>query len=250
MDELFRQLGLGDKETQTFLKLVELGAQPVSIVAKHVGLPRSSMYFTLDKLKEVGVIEEFERSGIKYVRAIAVEILPEVLRQKEEKLRQALKNFEEHLPRLRAMESRLSITPAVRFIEGRDAVKRMYLNEQTQWTKEWYSVYNTATVNDIVPQLYEPNVYSGKDGSATELVVDNPEGRKMAESFRGDPRMRIKFLPKGVTFDSDIAVAEDSIYLSAMRDGDASAVVIVHPQLAEEMRSIFRLLWESLPEQR
>ena len=52
MQEIFTRLGLSAKETQTFLKLLELGAQPVSVVAKHVGIPRSTMYFIVDQLKK------------------------------------------------------------------------------------------------------------------------------------------------------------------------------------------------------
>jgi len=248
MDEIFLQLGLNEKESQTFMKLVELGAQPVSVVAKHVGLPRSSMYFTLEKLKEVGVIEEFERSGIKYVRAIPVDLLENVLQQRADRIRQAMTTLQGEIPKLRAMENKLSISPSVRYIEGTEAVKRMYLQEQTQWNKDWISVYNPETVHALAPLMSDPKAYLGKSGTAMELVVDNAEGRALAEAFRGNSRMKLKFLPKDITFDSDIAVTQDNIYLSAIREGEAAAVVILHPQLAAELRSVFGLLWKLLPE--
>ena len=73
MQQLFACLGLSSKETQTFLKLLELGAQPVSVIAKHVGVPRSTMYFILERLRVIGLVEEFERSGIRYAKSVPVE---------------------------------------------------------------------------------------------------------------------------------------------------------------------------------
>ncbi|HVW67207.1 MAG TPA: helix-turn-helix domain-containing protein [Candidatus Peribacteraceae bacterium] len=246
---LFEQLGLNDKEAQTFLKLLQLGAKPVSVVAKHVGLPRSSTYFTLDKLKEVQLIEEFERSGVKYVRCIPVAQIADVLKKKEMKVHQAMHALEDQMKELQSMENKLSVTPTIRFMEGKDSVLRMYLAEQNQLNKEWYTMYNPATVKDIVPDMLHPKTYVGDKGSSHELLVDCPEAREMINAFRGDKRMMIKLLPKHVSFESDISVTEDYIYMVSLKgDQEAAGVSIVHPQLAAQMKAMMELLWDMLPE--
>ncbi|MFA6529197.1 MAG: helix-turn-helix domain-containing protein, partial [Candidatus Gracilibacteria bacterium] len=126
MKELFESLGAGEKEMQAFLKMLELGAQPISIIAKFVGVPRSSMYVILDRLKALHLVEEFEQKNIKYVRCIPVENLKNILESKEKQLEQTLVMLGKKLPELENLENRLSITPKVKFHEGKEGVMQVY----------------------------------------------------------------------------------------------------------------------------
>ena len=90
MKNIFQSLGADEKETHVFLRMLELGAQPVSVMAKFVGVPRSSMYVILERLKRLNLLQEFERSGIKYVRCIPVNELEDLLKMKERSIQQSL----------------------------------------------------------------------------------------------------------------------------------------------------------------
>lgn len=247
LQPLLDQLGLQQKEAETFLKLLQLGAKPVSVVAKFVGLPRSSMYFTLDRLKELQLIEEFERSGIKYVRCIPVRDIALLLQAKERKLKSAMQLLQEQMSQLELMENKLSVTPTVRFVEGKEAVLRMYLAEQSQWNKEWCTIYNPATVKHIAPTMLNPKTYVGDKGSSKEIIVDCPEAQEWMKNFTGDARAAFKVLPKSTHFDSDISISEDTIYMVSFGENQAAGIVIVHRQLADQMRSMFQALWNLLP---
>ncbi|MBI4232770.1 hypothetical protein HY605_06075, partial [Candidatus Peregrinibacteria bacterium] len=70
LKSLFSQLGANEKESNTYLKLLELGATHVSHIAKILNIPRATMYLIIDKLEELQLAEHFIRNGIKYVKAI------------------------------------------------------------------------------------------------------------------------------------------------------------------------------------
>jgi sugar-specific transcriptional regulator TrmB len=126
MKQLIISLGATDKEAETFLRLLELGPQTATIVAKHIGTPRSTMYVIMSALKEMGLIEEFERSGVKYFKTVAVQEISDVINAKKRKLDQTEELFKRLLPDLESKQKKLTMTPKVRFFEGKDQVMKMY----------------------------------------------------------------------------------------------------------------------------
>src|SRR3990167_8450637 len=100
MKQLFQNLGADEKEMRIFLKLLELGAQPVSIIAKHMNMARSSMYTMLDRLKALQLIEEFERGGIKYVKCIPLKNLKAVLEDRAKDIEKTIDSLQKELPEL------------------------------------------------------------------------------------------------------------------------------------------------------
>jgi len=88
MNHLLKKLGLNTKEATAFLKLMELGAQPISNWAKQCSIPRPTMYLVLESLKEKKLIEVFGRFGITYAKAVAAADLEKVIDQKAREVEQ------------------------------------------------------------------------------------------------------------------------------------------------------------------
>lgn len=245
MKALIKTIGTSDKEAETFLKLLELGAQPVSVLAKQMSLPRSSMYVILEKLKKLNLIEEFERAGIRYVKCIPAASIADVLKAKEKKIQQSLEILQEKLPQLEELENRLSITPKIKFHEGKSAVTKMY--EEILKEKEFYAFFNPQSVLEIMPEYYykiPEGIKAGK-GKAKEIVVDCPEGRKYKKDY-SSKNHQIKILPSGAIFNSDTIICEDKIYMTGYGENQVSGTEIFNSSLAHSQRVIFEQLWRKL----
>ena len=72
MDIFFSSLGLSQKEKRVFLKLLSLGATPVSMLAKALSLPRTSVYVLVERLKTLAVVETFKQQGKIFVRYLKI----------------------------------------------------------------------------------------------------------------------------------------------------------------------------------
>lgn len=243
MQQLFKRLGLNNKETQTFLRLLELGAQPVSVIAKHVNIPRTTMYLVLDGLKKANLIEEFERAGTMYVKCIPVKNIIDVLHAKESSIHQTVKIFEEKLPELEVLENKLSITPSVKFFEGKEAVMKMYesvLNE-----KKIYTFFNPDLVKRLMPEYYlkVPEAIVSNHIQARELLMNCNTAHEYKKSFKSKNH-QIKILPKNVQFASDTIICPDKIYMISYGEKTLSATEIYNQSLAETQIVLFKQLWE------
>lgn len=243
---IFQTLGLRDKEIQAFLKMLPLGSQAVSVMAKYVGIPRSSMYEMLTRLKRLGVIDEWQRGGVTFVKCIPVGSLPDLLKTRERQIEQALENIQTELPKLEQLENKLSITPKVKFYEGKREVMKMY--EAVLKEKEFYAGFNPSLVKRRMPEYYlrVGEELRKKHGKAKELVVDCKEGHAYQKQFVSKLH-HIKILPRHVQFPSDTIIGEHTIFMIAYGENEICATEIVNPSLAQTQRALFELVWESIP---
>lgn len=245
MKSLFRKLGLTDKEQKLFLTLLELGAQPVSVIAKQLGLPRSSTYLLLEKLRDEGLVEEFERKGMKYVKCIPVSEIDELLKARERSIEETRDILKETLPELEKIQSKLSITPKVQFHEGEDAVMKMLSRIFT--SKEFCAFFNPASVKQKKKESHYdvPKILDESGGTARELAVDNPDAHEYKELFE-TKKHQVKILPKHMQFTADILKADNKLYMTAYDDNQVSAVEVTSPALANAFQVLFDGLWERI----
>ncbi|MBI2639260.1 hypothetical protein HYW83_06785 [Candidatus Peregrinibacteria bacterium] len=243
---IFQTLGLRDKEIQAFLKMLPLGSQAVSVMAKYVGIPRSSMYEMLARLKRLGVIDEWERNGVTYVKCIPVDSLPDLLKTRGHQIEQALENIQAQLPKLEQLENKLSITPKVKFYEGKREVMKIY--ETVLKEKEFYAAFNPSLVKHRMPEYYLRigEELRKKNGRAKELVVDCKEGRAYQKHFASKLH-NVKILPHHVQFPSDTIIGEHTIFMIAYGENEICATEIVNPSLAQTQRALFELVWGNIP---
>lgn len=243
MQKLFQQFGLKRKEKETFLKLLELGAQPVSVIAKQIGIPRSSMYLVIENLRKSQLIEAFERAGIKYVKCIPIKNIPDILKIQERQIKQTLKELNEKIPELEKLENRLSITPKVKFFEGKNAVMKMY--EEVLREKEFCAFFNPHLVKKIMPEYHFkiPETLKKNGGKAKELLVNCSEAKEYQNLFNSKNH-QIKILDKNTIFPSDTIICQDKIYMISYGEKDLSAIEIFNSSLAQTQRILFDEIWE------
>lgn len=242
MKSLFEQLGLKPKERDTFLRLLELGAQPVSVIAKHMNIPRPSMYLILDSLSKKGLVEEFDRDKVKYAKCIPVQNMPSVIDARKKALETTANLLHSKLPELEALENKLSITPKMRFLEGKDGVRRMY--EQVLKTGEFWAFVNPDLVKQFMPEYHDkiPQSVREVSGKAKELMIDSPEAREYKKKYESKNH-EIHLLPKGTSFQSDVILCKDKMYMIAYGEKQISATEILSPSLVETQKAMFDLIW-------
>lgn len=243
MNELFKRLGLNAKEIQTFLKMLELGAQPASVIARHVGVPRSTMYLILDSLKKAQLIDQFERAGISYFKAIPAKDIAGVLKSKERQIEQTLTMFQDALPELEKLENKLSITPRVKFFEGKEAMMKMY--EAILAEKTFVAFFNPELVKRVMPEYHFkiPETIRSEKLKVRELLVAGAAATEYQKKFRSKNH-QIRILPSSITFESDTIICPEKIYMISYGENDLSAIELWNRSLAETQKVLFEELWK------
>lgn len=247
MKNLLENLGIGEKEMCVFLKMLEFGAQPVSVIAKQAGHPRSTMYLILERLKRAQLIEVFERAGIMYVKCIRAKDILGLVKSKENKIHESLIVIEQMLPELESLENRLSVTPKVRFFEGHDGVMKAYremLNEKFEEDDILYAYFNPALVKRMMPKYHYkiPQTFKEKRMRVKELLSYSSDAREYKKLFSRKEH-EIKILPKDVRLTADTIIWKNKIYMVSYSEREMTAMEIVNTSLCESQKAFFELMW-------
>lgn len=242
MKELIVNLGADGRGAETFLKLLELGAQPVSVIARYMNVPRPTMYLILDELKRLGLIEGFDRNKMKYFKCIPVKELSDLLEARESDLKRTRQLYDGSVSELEALENKLSVTPRVKFYEGEDAVMKVY--EEVIKEKGFCAFLNPGVDNKVM-QIYLNKievVIRAKKLKVKEFVIDCKKGQEYFKDA-STANHKIKILPKRVKFDSDTIITDEKIYMFSYGEKEVAAVEIWNKALAETQRVMFEELW-------
>lgn len=230
-------LGLSEKESTVYLAALELGMAPVSIIARKAKLKRPTTYLILKDLAKKGMAECFLKNGIRYYSVQS----PVALYQR---FQSHMEEFKRALPEMMAVENQLTLKPKITFYEGKEEVRRLYLD-----------VLNSKgeILNYFLPD--EAYKFFGQEWVDTEhiaervkrgiriraIMPDSPWTRRyVARSDKELREVRIISDPK-LTFKNETYIYDHKISIFSF-EGDF-ALLIESPDVAEAQRTLFELAW-------
>ncbi len=245
MKKLLISFGASDKESEIFLKMLELGAQPISVVAAQVKIPRPSMYVVFERLKKLKLVEEFEQFGIKYIKCISIEDFEDLIKLKEKSLEQMSSMLSEKKPEFLALENQLSSKPLIRFFQGKQEVMKMY--EEILRGGGFCATFNPKLVKKMMPEYHYKigETLKKSKRKARELLVDCKEAHEYKKLFHST-RHEIKTLPPSMTFDSDIIIQKEKLYMISYGEVDLTGTEIINKSLAQTQQATFDFLWKKI----
>lgn len=121
--ETLKQIGLTEKESKLYIEMLALGMQPVSVLARRIGLNRTTVYSVLKTLRSKGLISSVVRSGVKYFVACDPNALVGYFDQKCRELEYLRASLLSSVEGFRSLSSEESSRPVVRFYDGLESVK-------------------------------------------------------------------------------------------------------------------------------
>lgn len=127
--DLLRSLQLTNKEVKVFLKILELGSQPASNIARMTGMPRNTVRSILDVLVEKGLMVKTRRANTQYYSTEKKENLVRLFKFRKLKMQEELdtqinmlETYGEELSARHWAKSR----PKITFYEGIAGLEKVY----------------------------------------------------------------------------------------------------------------------------
>ena len=148
LETLFQEFHFPENTHRVYESLLENGAASASQLAKHLGIPRPSVYDHLRLLIENGLVIDRQEQGKKIFQVDDLDNLPRLVQAKIDKLKK------ETALAQKAIKSRVShdtnIEPKIRFYQGAEGVKQV-LNDLL-----WYEDIETLSmwpINEMIKIL-------------------------------------------------------------------------------------------------
>lgn len=240
LPEQLQQLGLHKSEIAVYLYILEQGQSSPPKIANGTHIATTNSYHLLHSLKDKGLISEQLNGKRKLYIANDPEAIIHMLDLKR-------KAAEQVVPDLRGLFKLQKNKPKIRFYDGLEQVKRIYLN--TLSAKKIYGFGSTKLLSELVPDLYKYYLEQlQKRGVIFYDILTH------ASKSNGAPEMKeilkglydMKFLPEEyVDQPTDMLFWDDSIALITLEE-PIFGTVITSPLLFKTFIIIFDVIWKKL----
>lgn len=229
-------VGFEEKEARVYLALLALGEAPVTEVAKRAGLKRSIVYVILARLAERGFASAVPGARVQAFRSAD----PDKIVANAQSNLLALQQF---APVLRAMRQTGVGRPRIEVFEGHDGIMSVYRQfERGKEARYLASMRRHEEHFAVEVERWVRGYESGTITTATRnLIPDDAAGRRFAARVRSAVHQSVRFLPKGLDVDLDLAVVDDRIGITSF--DPLYIVVIHHPAIARSLGVLFDLAW-------
>ncbi|MEI8223965.1 MAG: helix-turn-helix domain-containing protein [bacterium] len=246
IEKTLSQFGLRDDEIKTFVFLLENGQQTAGVLAKKTGLSRPSLYGFLRKLKEMGLVTESQKNGIKTFFACSQEKLEKLFQEKIEELEQG----RETVKKVYEMVSMNGIltNPKFQLFEGKEGLKQILKDMLLYRDLETKSYWPIQAMVEILGEGFfkELNRERIKRRLYTKAIW--PESQKLDIKKHpylgfGKAFMReIRIAPKNISFSMGYWIYGNKVACISSKK-EAFGFIIESKELVEMLSSQFELMW-------
>ena len=241
MKKYLLELGFTNKEADAYLALLEFGTQPASVIAKKTGYPKSTILFLFDSLLKKGYIRKSQRGRVQYFYADPSDFE----KTKSKELENEKSTLNKAVPLLKEFKSPYTSEPKVTFFEGVDGCRKAYsmiLDSKTEVFEfgihgDLEEKLGEKFMNDFIKMRVKKKIH------LRAIAKKNKIHERLSKLNKAQLR-EIQYFPKnkGMIY-SSIAIFENKVLLLNLFQ-DAFAIVIDNKEVAETLRTIFKISWK------
>lgn len=248
IEKTLAQFGLRDDEIKAFVFLLENGQQTAGTLAKKTGISRPSLYGFVKKLKELGLVTESQKDGIKIFFACSQEKLEKLFQEKIEELEQGKENMQKAYAML-AM-SGIQVNPRFQLFEGKDGLKQILKDMLLYRDIETKSYWPIKAMVEILGESFFKELNKERIKRKLHTRAIWPESQKLDIKkypylgFGKQFLREIRIAPKNISFSMGYWIYGNKVaFISSKKE--AFGFIIESRELVEMLSSQFELIWNS-----
>ncbi|MBP6943009.1 MAG: hypothetical protein KBB55_03115 [Candidatus Buchananbacteria bacterium] len=234
-------LGLAEPEINAYVQLLKLNGATASVLAQAMGIKRTTAYPILERLYKQNLVSMYNRGAYQFYAPIRPNRLASLYERR-------LADLVSLVPFLESLGNNDSHEYGVRFIQSRTELKSFYRDILDEYAgKSYYSIGSTPAWMSIDPDFFRDYMRRRTVRGTTVKLLLSHDSRGMKEQQDETLRREYKYLPKQYIFRSTIDIYNDKVVIIGP-DVKALAVVIAIPPMVDVFRSMFEIIWQSLPD--
>ncbi len=248
LNQVLRELGLSDSETNIYLQLVRTsGVHPASTIAQRLKMNRTSVYKSLLKLVKIGLVTKTMKHGIIcFLAEDPDKNIETLLMNKKSKLDFVSELFMESISEIKSMRKEELHTPKVRYYEGIEGVKRVYEDTIIE-NQPIYSVENVGFMgyeiqdylwNNYVPRRTEKEIFA-------HVITPKNEANEEYRSRDSKSCRETRFLSKKeFPVEIEMNLYGKKVAFFSYKADEMFGVIIESPGIANSLKAIFNVCWK------
>lgn len=234
--------GFTEKEARVYVALLTLNSGTVQQIARLSGLKRPIIYVVLEGLIKRGYASELLGKKTRVFQAMPASIILQ-------KLRSNVSNFTQYLPIFRTLGNKGGPKPKITYLDTKEGIENIY--EEINHDPSPFFITSYVRLEAHFPGIVGRWIRNHKKGlykkmRGAHIVPSDEESHKYVRDFLGiDQKVRVSGALQGLK--TDIAIYGNKVSISSLGE-HLFAVVIESADIAQSLRPIFDVVWESARE--
>lgn len=242
-----KKLNLSDKEIEAYLSLLEMGESHIVPVASKLKLPRTTVYYILERLKEKSLIDINDAKTRRSYQARPIRTVITLLNNEKTSIDESIDELKKNLPELDRQYRLSPFQPKVRFFQDKD-IRLIYeemLEIDPKKDNIWY-VANTNAISDAFGEEYlrtwiERRI--DKKISSRSIRVKEWEVKGNINKPKAQDLRTYRYAPKEFDCPAHIIIYQDNVAIITTSQ-ESFGTVITSKEYATSMRNWFEQLWQ------
>lgn len=241
--EKLEEFGLSEKEARVYLASLESGSSSAEHLSKLAGVNRSTTYVQIESLMNKGLMSTHDIGKKTFFSAESPSHLIRLYERRQEKLKEKFRSLEDFIPELSRIHDSSGERPMVRFFEGKEGYVTMRNEVLKSKVKEYYLAMAHDMMSGVLnkEERAEFSRIRGKKNIGGKVLYSKTGNDIVPVSPLHMKRVPIDKFP----FESEIYIYGNNVALASLK-GTVAGIIIESKAIANSMRSIFDIAWESV----
>ncbi len=253
IEEILKELNFGEKEIAIYICVLEHGKLSAATLSRITKINRTTVYSVTKELINKGVITEDIGGSNRYYTALPPEELRNLHNKKQKELEKEGFLVEEAIKKLiNIPKNKHYSVPKIVFTEERNLNEVLY-KKLPIWIKSaegkdqnWWGFQDSSFIESHKEWFkYHWEIFPENYGTRLFTNEKTPE-KDFAQEINKQDIRKIKYWDKSKEFTATHAVLGDYVLFCVTRQHPYYLVEIHDAVMAENMRQMFKAMWEEL----
>ncbi|MDD2941744.1 MAG: helix-turn-helix domain-containing protein [bacterium] len=239
LTRLLSDLGLNENEANTYIAALPLGPTTIISLSRMTQIKRTTLYTVCDSLQQKGLIRIEERGFKRKFVAESPERLETLLESRKNSLQKAL-------PDLRSLFQPTGGSTLIRYHEGLEATKALYLDllREVRPGQDYLVIGNQEQWYDLDSGFFRRFIEkrSRLNFKIRCLFTDTETAREHIRQQRQNAQ-EIRLLPSRTTISTNLVIVPHQVLMHQLTP-PVMAMVIQNKSMIQMHRELFEVMWQ------
>lgn len=243
---ILEKIGLSKAEIKVYVTLLELGSAPSGRIVKETGLRKSTVYETISRLQEKGLVSYVIKESVKHFEAADPEKINDFVLDQKRKLEEMEKETKVLAKQLKKGFDILRPHAEAHVLIGVEGFKTMRRDALRNTQNEHLLIGAISRENEIMPAFFEwwNKERQKKKNNLRILHKESARGKEMTKKKFMGKYFETKYLPPEIENPAIINIYGDRVVNVLWKKEYPICFLLINKEISDSYRKYFEYLWK------
>ncbi len=242
IEQALQTYGLSQNEATIYLCLLRKVDASAFVIAKETGIPRTTVYASLESLKQSGLVSQSKKNNVTYFEVENPKRLLGILKEKEAVIADIF-------PQMNALLDRERVSPVAKLYTGAEGMK-LVLEDVLETCKQEKikRLYATSQPElfDVLPKFFASWVQRREEAGIYSQLILGESDRGTTLPLHSNEFRETRFMPARFPVECSVDIYGNRLAFFSFKKGELYSVIVESPTIANLFRQFFLFTWEIL----